>query len=268
MDVKLLLTLSFPLLLACGSVKEVAEDVVQQTHDLVKQGVRSVEETLDDASAYIEAPQREQRQRHCKRAGGTWVEVLEVGPCIDGAAVLRIDGEEQIQRCGSGVGESRSDQCVHRDSAGLAYFNDGPSTPAGLQFISGISDAFDLRRWSEIFWDVGVQHDYCYHHNGITRGQTQQTCDEQMLQDLTTLCAAPQFAKISWFDPETCRRHAALAFLSVRGCGSESYEVQDTEVDYPTYEPMHQRLGIDPPTDDKAIQQEVDSLLETYNPCG
>ncbi len=249
-------------------VKGGAEQVKEGASDALGDLSDSFDEALDAANDYIEGPQLEQRRHHCDRDKGTWVERVEISPCRDGEATLNFDGAEEVQRCGSGEGGVQTFQCMFRDAQGRAYFNDGPSTPPSLQTLSGLHQDLDLGRWAELFWDAAVNHDYCYHHNGITRQLSQRDCDVQMLQDLSAVCAAPQVQAISWFEEDTCRRHAALAYLSVRAYGEDNFVVQNTEVNYPLYQPMQEKLGLSPQDIDGRIQQEADKMLESWDPRG
>lgn len=42
--------------------------------------------------------------------------------------------------------------------------------------------------YEDIFYDACAQHDYCYRHGFASYGQDRQTCDEEFLEDMLTLC--------------------------------------------------------------------------------
>jgi hypothetical protein len=266
-----LLTASFTALvgvpLACGGVKKTAAQATEAVASVADAAKTKMDAAVAAANDYIEKPQIDQRKSQCLAYEGRWVENIAVGPCTAGEAVLRFDGTEEKLHCDTGTGEDSPHVCLYRDGKGRAFFDDGPSTPASAHFISGISDSYDLARWGLLFWPAAVNHDYCYHHNPITRGLSQQDCDMQMLSDLSAVCETEAFKKISWFDQDVCHKNAALAFATVRGCGDKYYAVQNTLVDYPQWEPLWRKYGLEHDAMDFNVIKDVDEVLKFYNPC-
>ena len=107
-----------------------------------------------------------------------------------------------------------------------------------------------------------MAHDYCYHHNGLTPGLTQQGCDQRLLRDLTALCAAPQSARRDGFDRDTCEQQAAMSYVAVRSCGATAFAVQNTEVDIPAYQPVQQRLQLSDAALGSGVAEQAEALLQ------
>ena len=259
-----LLLLALPYLTACGALEDAADKVQQTAVDATD----AVGQAMDDAGEWIEGAQLAQRQRHCSREGGQWVQRLEVEPCKNGRTRLHLSQDEgqesalQEQACDSGQGTVYEHQCVYYTSAGQVYFNDGPSQPPWIERATGVLDVkWDVGRWSSLFWPAAVNHDYCYHHNGITRGYTHKDCDEQMLADLSALCAEPRFHELDWFGVDLCKRQAAITFASVRAFGDEAWEIMNTHVDYPVWTPVWQRFNMPGDVMDAELRDQVEDFL-------
>lgn len=253
---------------ACGSAPSL-EKAVDASQQIAHEVLDSVRSAADNAEAYFNGDQLKERRSRCDQEKGTWVERIDIGPCEDGQVELTLDGATEIQACDSGTGGSAEFQCVHRDPSNLAYFNDGPSTPAPLEKATSLlSEDYDLQRWSGLFWPAAVNHDYCY-HNGSTYGFDKTDCDQQLVSDVSAICAVPHFAEqLRWFDRETCHKNAAAAFAAVRACGDEFFEQLNSKVEYPAYSPLWQQYGLAADASDHDLLADIDKLLETYNPCG
>jgi hypothetical protein len=152
---------------------------------------------------------------------GPWYQTVEIVRCtlevaLSGPGHLGIclDSEiaESQQQFGLIDGRDKADTrylgasytggvCVHRDRQGRIYWNDGPSAPDWLG-----------DKYRRIFWDAGVNHDNCYHHNPATYARGRQQCDDAFLVDMAALCAA--------HDPSgTCGAMATHFYEAVRLCG-------------------------------------------------
>jgi hypothetical protein len=217
---------------------------------------------LDNADDALEASPQAQRREQCALEKGQWAKEVYVGPCRDGVAELTVDGAMQLQTCDGGDGDLFEGMCVHYDRGGLVYFNDGPTVPAVmLQASSLLGESLDQMRYAPIFWSAGVAHDYCYHHNPITRGLSQQDCDDQFLSDLSAVCSQPNHDK-PWFDKTGCDTYAASLYAAVHAGGAASYEVLNTRVDYPLWQPLWRQFGMTEEAVDLELKAQIDNAVE------
>lgn len=242
------------LLAGCGS--EVLSAASEHTIGIFKNGA----DRIDDA---IEAGPLAQRQRECAEEKGAWTECVVVSPCQDGQARIEIDGVyDSSQRCESGTGDTFEGMCVHRDFAGAVYFNDGPTVPAAMiQFSEVLGDSLDQTNYMTLFWSAGVAHDYCYHHNPVTRGLSQEDCDRQFLSDLSAVCVQPTEGK-PWFSKSGCQFYAASLYGAVKAGGKPSFETLNTFVDYPEWIPLWRHYGMQGEVIDEELKEQIDEGAE------
>lgn len=227
-------------LLGCGAAEGVATNVSHK-----------VDEFTDDVDAWVNQEPLAQRHAKCDAENGIWIRRVEVSACKEGRVTITLahpndDSVTQVQHCVSGRGSSLEWQCMHEDSGGLVYFNDGPSTPHLLQTVSGhLDEKLDQLRWNGVFWRAAVNHDYCYHHNGSTYGFEKNDCDQQFFVDLTAICLQePLQREHDWFDEAICKRQAAAMYHAVQKGGNEAWEAMDTAVAYPEWRPLWQEFGM------------------------
>lgn len=200
---------------------------------------------IDDTALII-------RRDECAMEGGHMVARLVVGPCVDGVMSLSLDDEESQQDCQSGTGITLDQQCAHTDDAGRIYFNDGPSSPALGQVLSTLlGERLSNWRWNRTFWAAGVNHDYCYHHNPITRDATRAECDLQLYDDLAAVCAKQEH------DTSGCRVNAAVTYIAVRSEGNQFWGMMNTRVEYPAWQPLWKAYGFDGPVHDQDLDAQV-----------
>lgn len=251
-----------PGLLACGSSMEMAQNAKESVEDAKD----AVGQAIDDARSWtIDGEHIAQRKRHCAREGGTWVERVDIQPCRDGYTTVQLSGWDQPQKqaCASGDGGVYDGQCVHTNAANEIYFNDGPSQPAWIQGLTAPMDVnWDVGKWASLFWPSAINHDYCYHHNGTTRHYSHQDCDEQMLADLSAICAEDRFKAIDWFDVQTCKTQAAITFASVRAFGDDAWSLMDTQVDYPQWQPLWKKFGLPHDVMDTDLLEQVQTYRD------
>ena len=241
-----------PLLAQAYGLSNLAGDVMNPTVD----GVEQISKWKDGAPEAM-------RLEQCAAEGGQWVQLLKISACEDGEAEIDADGVKSVQACGPGHhgGEAKL-QCTHRDNQGRLYFNDGPSVPpAMLTLSSWIDDSVDQMRYNELFWQAGVAHDYCYHGNPITYGQSQEDCDERFIEDLIATCVYHQTSDFGWFKMNICQTYAALMYGMVRTRGEESFSGYNLEAAYEQTEPLYRQLGMAESPYDARRQQEVQDLL-------
>lgn len=205
-----------------------------------------------------EIPEERLRDQ-CAANHGTVIDSITVGACANAKAHLSIsDGlglTEQDLDCESGTGGAYTLQCVQLDADGRLYWQDGPSVPPWLQAVGpSISDKYDPSRWTYVAWDAAVNHDYCYHHNGITHGYSKDDCDQQFFSDLSAVCASDQYAGESWFSVDACRVNAAAMFAAVQVAGEAPWNIMNARVQYPAHEPQWQKLGLAKDVSDERIK--------------
>lgn len=218
-----------------------------------------------EANDAVEGEPWQLRQQKCQKEEGTWIEKLTVSPCENGVATLVLDEIESTQMCASGDGDTFEGMCAHLDEDGLVYFNDGPTVPGWILTFSGLfGDDIDQMPYISLFWSSGVAHDYCYHHNPATRGLTQTQCDENLLDDLSAVCSVSEHGDYDWFNKDTCDTYAAIMYVAVQLGGKASYDVLNSRVNYPVYEPLWKTFGLSEPVVDVELKKKIDEILQKF----
>ena len=241
------------------SVSDAAEGSV----DVGKAAVDVAGDTWQAIPNYVDAKINrrplELRRFMCEQERGTWVDAIDVGPCVGGRAELTIGARQQSQACeGERQGASFADQCLHISSDGAWYFNDGPSVPHMLVAIDT-----EILQWSEIFWDAAVNHDYCYHHGAATYGYGRDICDAQILDDLLAICEAgfpsgeEGLEASSSFNREACGKQAHRAYMALVYGGEDNFAAMNTRVNYPAYRPMWRQRGLPGKVADEKMRQTI-----------
>ena len=213
----------------------------------------------DDPPDLDEADERalQVRRDRCEAEKGVFIDDLTVTECIDGKFTISLGDEGWEQDCASGDGMEYEHQCVHYNTDGKIYFNDGPSAPTLPQALTVLlGEEVSNWRWNQEFWPAGVNHDYCYHHNPSTYGKSQYDCDMEFYADMKAICSVQETPE----DRDGCRANAVVSTLAVRVAGKPFYEAMDTLTQYPDWVPQWKVLGLpELPTDEK-----MDGLLEHY----
>lgn len=252
--VAMCLMLSAPTFAGCGS--EVLAAASDHSLGVFTNGA----ERIDEA---IEAGPLAQRQQECVNEDGLWAEWVVVSECEQGQARVFIEGAyDSSQECDGGPGEAFEGMCTHRDPAGALYFNDGPTVPAAMiQFSEMLGASLDQTNYMSLFWSAGVAHDYCYHHNPITRGFTQAHCDRNFLSDLSAVCVQPTQGR-PWFSKKGCQFYASALYGAVKAGGKPSYDLLNTLVDYPEWIPMWKQYGMQGEVIDEELKEQIDECAE------
>lgn len=245
---------------SCGvpfveSAAETVADAAQDTGSAVTGAASGLDDAINDRPIGL-------RRRKCRETGGLWAEKVEVRPCVGGRAEIVVDGAVETQLCDGGEGDSFEWMCTFQDASGRTFFADGPSIPPSILAISALmGDDIDQVNYTDLFFETGVQHDYCYHHSPRINGVTQQICDARFFADLASVCKAAIRREFSWFSTDICRSYAALLYAALRAGGESSFNVMNTEVDVPAYVPAYQELGLAEQPDDDDLRQRIDTLL-------
>ncbi len=250
-------TAILPAMAACGgdNITGAAQDVLNPTLD----GVEKVNKWKDGAP-------EEMRFEKCLDEGGQWVSELKISACEDGNAQIDADGIVTVQPCGQGHEKSTSTlQCLHRDTLGRVYYNDGPSVPPAMLTISSwIDPSIDQMRYNRLFWQAGVLHDNCYHNNPITYGLTREDCDERFIEDLMTSCLYHQNAGFDWFKKSVCQTYATLMYGMVRKHGGENFDGVNLEAQYEIPQPLFVQYGMDASPYNDACKTDIKDFLVKF----
>lgn len=121
--------------------------------------------------------------------------------------------------------------CITFDREGNPLWDDGASKLHPLDWIPvdlliGLPPGFFLPApttfgYPRLFYNAGVRHDYCYHHNPKTYGYSKGDCDKLFLGDMTKSCKH----KFKWWNPERelCKRVATNYYLAVVAFGGDAF---------------------------------------------
>jgi hypothetical protein len=200
----------------------------------------------DDIKVYIEAlsnkfsGEAKGRLNFCQPTGGKFGTVI-VDPCKGGYTKVHLydsayseagvdvqecfedcNGEKSDGSCTASTGNAADPNvysCVTTAPGQDAWlWDDGPSAP--WEPIIGTSF------YNTLFYGAWVWHDWCYHHNPITFGQTKENCDEisyritnEICDHFSTLFLLRKLYPLPWtpFEPIIeCSLASELYYLGVR----------------------------------------------------
>lgn len=195
-------------------------------------------------------------QDKCTEAHGWFVDMVKISPCQRPPGVEFTDARltqtvtvgdggqlfSQTQDCeGRQMGDSGTTlatgssyiyTCVHVDPRGFYTLNDGPSVPdnvftsvaatLGLGFLPGAP-----AHYRELFWDAGVHHDFCYHHNKASYGLSKHDCDLMFRNDMYLTCTSEEMTA-------DCFDTAEIFYQAVvqSDAGTSAWLSSNTHVDY------------------------------------
>lgn len=92
--------------------------------------------------------------------------------------------------------------CVYKNQQGEKQFFDGCTGPSGGN--------------AELFYPHCIKHDLCYHHEPMTNGKTQKTCDRELRDGMLSSCSQSK-------NPGKCEFWAKTMFKAVRAFGALAY---------------------------------------------
>ena len=101
--------------------------------------------------------------------------------------------------------------CTYKNNYGDEQFFDGCTGPTGGH--------------SEIFYPHCIKHDLCYHHEPMSNGKTQKTCDRELKEGLIGSCNTTK-------DKEKCEFWAKTMYKAVRSFGTLAYNCANYEGKY------------------------------------
>jgi hypothetical protein len=182
-----------------------------------------------------------ERRRICAETRGLGLAHVSVQACVDGVQWVHADFldiepslNSQPQLCEGGKGMDYGIACVYADGRGQYYWDDGPSIPAAADGLLHVVLGHLTERYATLFWPAGQMHDYCYHHEPVTYGNSRSDCDDEFLGNMRGICNTPRWSWLwDWFDLAKCHLAAITMYGFVRSeLADPAWEATKTLVNY------------------------------------